>query len=108
MYIAAICSLPGGFEVLILIRSASQPRASFAIAGVFSTDEILAGIPGPAAGATCAGAEKLVAITNTLATAMPGNIRFQFTNPSFLEIAGGIPGASKRFAFIRLHTNMHV
>src|SRR5205807_1909124 len=82
MYIAATCSFPGGFDVLILMRSASQPRASLAIEGVFPAEEILAGIPGPAAGATCAAAGKLAAIINTVAPAMLWTIRFQFTNPS--------------------------
>ena len=69
MYIAAICSFPGGFGVLILIRSASHPRASFAITDVFSTGEVFPGIPGPAADATCAAAGKLAAIDGEIAGA---------------------------------------
>ena len=66
------------------MRSASQPRASLAIAVVFPTGEVFPelGIPGPAADATCARAGKLAAIINRIARVIVWTIRFQFTNPS--------------------------
>jgi hypothetical protein len=86
MYIAAICSFPGGFDVLILMRSASQPRASFAMADVSPARDGLtggfpAGIPG-LSGATCAATGKLAAIDNAAVPASTWTKRFQFTNPS--------------------------
>jgi hypothetical protein len=81
MYIAAICSFPGGFDVLILMRSASQPCASFAIADAYPVCEAFPGIPG-LSGATCAATGKLAAITNAATPANIWTMRFQFTNPS--------------------------
>ena len=81
-YIAAICSFPGGFVVLILMRSVSQPCASLAIAEVLPIGDGLPGIPGPPAGETCAAIGKLAAIANAAVPAMLWTIRFQFTNPS--------------------------
>src|SRR6266480_999763 len=81
-YIAAICSFPGGFVVLILMRSVSQPCASLAIAEVLPIGDGLPGIPGPTAGETCAAIGRLAAIANAAAPAMLWTIRFQFTNPS--------------------------
>ena len=82
MYFAAVCSFPGGFVVLIRIRSASQPCASFATAAVSPTGDGLVGIPGPPAGATCAATGKLAASKNAAAPANTRTLRFQFTNPS--------------------------
>ena len=81
-YIAATCSFPGGFVVLILMRSVSQPCASLAIAEVLPIGDGLPGIPGPPAGETCAAIGKLATIANAAVPAMLWTIRFQFTNPS--------------------------
>ncbi len=81
-YIAAICSFPGGFDVLILIKSASQPCASFEIAGVLGTAAGLAGIPGLSAGVTCAVTGIFAAIVSAAAPAKTWIMRFPFTNPS--------------------------
>jgi hypothetical protein len=82
MYIAASCSFPGGFVVLILMRSASQLCASFAIADVSPIGDGFIGIPGGAAGETCAATGTLAAIANAAAPAILWTMRFQFTNPS--------------------------
>src|SRR5207245_2962484 len=63
-YRAASCSFPGGLEVLILIKSASQPCASLAIAEVLLSGDAgggPAGIPGAACGIPCAATGKLAA-----------------------------------------------
>jgi len=112
MYIAAICSFPGGFDVLILMRSASQPRASFAIAEVSPDGNDLtagfpAGIPG-LSGATCAATGKPAAIDNAAIPANTWTKRFQFTNPSSSSNMAAARPLSKRFDSNVLHTNMQV
>src|SRR5258708_19202911 len=86
MVVGGIWPVPGGLVVLILMGSASQPRASFAIAEVSPVGNGLtggfpAGIPG-LSGATCAATGKLAAINNAAAPANTRTMRFQFTNPS--------------------------
>ncbi len=111
MYIAAICSFPGGFDVLILMRSASQPCASFAIADVSARGGELtgapAGIPG-LSGATCAPTGKLEAINNAASPTNIWTMRFQFTNPSSCSYLAATGRLSKRFDSNVLHTNMQV
>jgi len=110
MYIAAICSFPGGFDVLILMRSASQPRASFAIADVSPGGTELTGFPGipGLSGVTCAAIGKLAAINNAATPANIWTFRFQFTNPSSSKRWRQPSRLSKRFESNVLHTNMQV
>src|SRR4029077_4098543 len=111
MYIAGICSFPGGFDVLILMRSASQPCASLAIADVSPFGRGLAGfagIPGAPAGGTCAAIGKLAAIISAATTTITWTIRFQFTNPSSSSWLAAARPPQQRFASNVLHTNMQV
>jgi hypothetical protein len=64
------------------MRSASQLCASFAIAEVSPIGDGFIGIPGGAAGETCAATGILAAIANAAAPAILWTMRFQFTNLS--------------------------
>src|SRR6266850_172795 len=107
IYFAATCSFPGGFVVLIRIRSASHPCASFATFDVSPTSDGFAGIPGPVGVGACAATCKLVAATRAAAPAKTRILRFQFTNLSS-SYAVARKHLSKRFASNMLHTNMQV
>ncbi len=108
MYIAASCSFPGGFVVLILMRSASQLCASFAIVEVSPIGGGFIGIPRGAAGETCAATGILAAIANAAAPTILWTMRFEFTNLSSWLRLPQHSRLSKRFALNVLHTNMQV
>ena len=81
-YLAASCSFPGGLDVLILIRSASQTSASLRTAVASATGDMLAVFTGVACGIPCAAAGTLAAKCKAAAAAIAcPTTQFRFTNP---------------------------
>ena len=76
---AARFSFPGGLDVLILIRSASQLLASLAIDT--GSGEALTALTGVGCGIPCAATGELPAMSRTAVPAMTCTARFRFTNP---------------------------
>src|SRR5579859_1015509 len=111
MYLAAACSLPGGFVVSMRMRPASQPSASFASAVVSPTGDCVDWTVGIAVDGACAARGEAAARDNSdsaTAEIIISNLKFPFTKTSSgirVRCGQGRP-AQQRFALNALHTNM--